>query len=263
MNVLSEIPHSIYLLTMVFIWVVTMAAGCAHVEKQAPSTTKLVETSTTTEKRGYVTDDVEDLKITLAIDPKNKKAREELNRLIAKRTSEAEVHYRAGTAILDSNAQDARKEFLNALRLRPNYEEAITALRNLQLATAEAIIHARLKKEAAHAATPVKHKLSSDEEELDTQTYSLDIAVAAFEEGEYVKAIREFSKMKARYPDDPDIQAYLDRSWYSYGVEQFNKKNYKKALDSFLKVPKNFDTVGEYIAKCRRALKSDSSKKKK
>ncbi len=264
MNVLTE-RHRTYLMSMVFVCVVTMAAGCAHVEKQASGTTEVkpqVKTLTTTEKHGYVTNAVEDLKITLAIDPKNKKVREELNRVIAKQDSEADGHYKAGIAVRDSNALEARKEFLNALRLRPNYEEAITALRDLQLATAEASIQARLKKEAAHAATPVKQKLSSDEEELDTQTYSLDIAIAAFEEGDYVKAIREFSKMKSRYPNDPDIQAYLDRSWYSNGVEQFNKKNYKKALDSFLKVPKNFDTVGEYIAKCRQALKSDATSKK-
>ncbi len=264
MNVLTE-RHCTYLLTMVFICVVAMAAGCAHVEKQAPVTTKAkprVETSTTTEKRGYVSDDVEDLKITLATDPKNKKAREELNRLITKRKSDAEVHYKTGTAVRDSNAQEARKELLNALRLRPDYEEAITTLRDLQLAAAETSIQARLKREAAHASTPVKQKLPSDEEELDTQTYSLDIAIAAFEEGDYVKAIREFSKMKSRYPNDPDIQAYLDRSWYSNGVELFNKKSYRKALDSFLKVPKNFDTVGEYIAKCRQALKIDATSKK-
>lgn len=265
MSVLSRIAHRTYLPALAFTLVVIMAAGCAHVEKQAPGTTEakqLIETSTTLEKRGDVTTAAEDLRIALVIDPKNKKAREELDRVIAKRNSEAEVHFKAGAAMLDANAQEARKEFLNALRLRPDYEDAITALRDLQFSTAEAIIQARLKKEAAHASIPVKQKQPSDEEELDTQTYSLDIAVAAFEEGEYVRAIREFSKMKSRYPNDPDIQAYLDRSWYNHGVEQFNKKNFKKALESFLKVPKNFDSVGDYITKCRKALKSDASSKK-
>ena len=243
-----------------------MVAGCAHVEKQAPGAVEVkqrVETSTTMEKRGDTVSAVEDLKIALAIDPKNRKAREELNRLIVKRNSEAEQHYRSGTALRDSNSQSARKELLSAIRLRPDYDEAIMALRELQLATVEAIIQARLKKESARAATRAKPKAHADEEELDMEAYSLDLAVSAFEEGDYAAAIRQFNIMKARYPKDPDIQAYLDRSWYSNGIEQFNKKNFRRALESFSKVPRGYDHVGDYIAKCRQALKSDSGKTKK
>lgn len=248
------------------IGMILMASGCAHVEKQAPGAAEvkeLVETSTTLERQGDIVNAVEDLKIALVIDPKNRKAREELNRLIIKLNSEADQHYKTGITARDTNEQLARKEFLAALRLRPDFEEAITALRELHLASAEALIQARLKKEAAHSSSRLKPKGHAEEEELDTETYSLAIAVSAFEEGDYAKAIQEFSKMKARYPSDPDIQAYLDRSWYSNGVELFNRKNYKKAQESFVKVPKGFDNVGDYMAKCRQALKVDPVKKKK
>ena len=248
------------------LWVALMAGGCAHVEKPASTAAvaeKLVETSTTMEKRGEIVGAVEDLKVALAIDPDNTRAREELNRMLAKRNSEAEQHYRAGTAARDSNAQEARREFLNALRLNPDHAEAITALRELQLSTSEAIIQARLKKEAARTSAKERPKAHADDEDLDLDAYSLDIAVSAFEEGDYATAIREFGKMKARYPNDPDIQAYIDRSWYNQGIALFNRKNYRKALEAFSKVRKGFDNVDGYIAKCRQALKPESGKKKK
>ena len=266
MNVSTRHLRYSYLPALLLIWWGLMAAGCAHVEKQAPGAEevkKLVETSTTLEKRGDVGSAVEDLIIALVIDPNNRKARDELNRLIAKRNSEAAQHYQAGIAVRNSNAQEAQKEFLNALRLRPDYEEAIAALRELHLATTEAVIQARLKKEATRTSTRVKHKIHDEEDELDMEAYSLDFAVSAFEGGNYIAAIRQFNKMKERYPNDPDIQAYLDRSWYSNGLELFHKKSYKKALESFSRVPKGFDHVGDYMAKCRQALKSDSGKKRK
>lgn len=265
MNVLLESIRCNNRFVFLLLGLVLMAGGCAHVEKPAPDTAeaeKRVETSISMERRGDVVSAIEDLKVALVIDPYNKKALEELNRLIVRRNHEAEQHYRAGAAARDSNSQEARKEFLNALRLNPDHEQALAALRDLQLASSEAIIQARLKKEAARASTKVRPKVHAEEEELDMDTYSLDIAASAFEEGDYATAIREFGKMKVRYPHDPDIQAYLDRSWYNNGITQFNKKNYRKALDSFSKVRKGFDHVDSYIAKCREALKGDSGKKK-
>ncbi len=267
MNVPREnIPH-LHRPPFFLLWLIIIACGCAHIEKPAPSAEeeaeKLVVASTTMERHGDVVSAVEDLKVALVIDPDNMKAREELNRLIIKRNSEAEQHYRAGTNARNSNSQEARKEFLNALRLNPNHEEAIAALRELQLATAEAIIQPRLKKEAARASKKVKPKVHVEEEEPDIETYSLDIAASAFEEGDYATAIREFGKMKARYPKDPDIQAYLDRSWYNQGIVLFNKKNYRKALNSFSKVRKGFNNVDRYIGECRQHLKHDSGKKSK
>ncbi|MFA7061110.1 MAG: hypothetical protein WC156_09850 [Pedobacter sp.] len=265
MTVSSNHYHRPYSPVLFLIFVFLMAAGCTHMEKQAPGAAEvkqLVETSTTMERHGDIVSAVEDLKIALTIDPDNRKARAELNRLIIERNRNAEQHYRAGISARNSNAQEARKEFLAALRLRPDYMEPITALRELQLVTAEAIIQVRLQKEAAHTSTRLKSKVHSEEEELDMETYSLDIAVSAFEGGDYVAAIRQFSKMKTRYPNDPDIQAYLDRSWYNNGIALFNKKSYKRALESFSKVPKGFDNVGDYMAKCRQFLKSVTDKKK-
>ena len=266
MNVPSKRSRCLYSPVVFFVWLVLMASGCAHVKNQAPGTAEvkqLVETSTIMEKRGDIVSAVEDLKIALAIDPTNAKALEELNRLVAKRNRDAEQHYRAGVAVRNSNAQAAQKEFLDALRLRPDHQEALTALRELQLAAAETGIQARLKKEAARTSIQVRPKKHADEEELDIETYSLDIAVSAFEDGDYSTAIREFSKMKSRYPNDPDIKAYLDRSWYNNGIDQFNTKNFRKALESFSKVPKGFDNVGDYMGKCKKALKPDTGKKVK
>lgn len=247
-----------YLSTLCLILVLFMAAGCAHIGKDAPGASeakKLMETSSTSEKQGDVINAVQDLKIARAIDPGNRKTLDELNRLIEKRDREAELLYKAGVAVRNSNATEARRDFLAALRIRSDYPEAITALRELHYAKSEAVIQARLKKEAARAGTRSRVKVQVDEDELDPDSYSLDGAVSALEEGDYATATREFEKMKLRYPDDPDIKAYLDLSWYNSGIAFFKKKDYKKALSSFAKVRKGFESVDDYISRCKQALK--------
>ena len=209
MTVSTNHYHRLYRPVSFLIFVLLMAAGCAHIEKQAPRAAvakQLVENSTTMEKRGDIVTAVEDLKIALTIDPNSIKAHAELNRLIDERNRNAEQHYRAGIAASNSNTQEARKEFLAALRLRPDYSESITALRELQLATAEAIIQVRLQKEAAHTKTRLKSKVYTEEDDPDMETYSLDIAVSAFEKGDY-----EYMVLVTKLPYSVEAIAQLYR----------------------------------------------------
>jgi tetratricopeptide (TPR) repeat protein len=245
-------------------WILLMSAGCAHNDAQEKAfSEQTVQASSTLEKKGDLVKAVEELKIALVVDPDNSKAREELNRITVKRNLEADKHLKAGIAVRNSNPQGARKEFVAALRIRGDYPEAVTALRGLQLESAEAVLQARTKREAKLAATRVHAKTEADEDEMDGVEYSLDIAISAFESGDYNTAIREFGKMKARYPNDTDIQLYLDRSWYNSGIASFTKKDFHRALTSFAKVPKGFERVDEYVAKCRSALKIPEGEKVK
>jgi len=248
-----------------------VSQGCAHrieTESEKGIWSQFVDQATQAalvyEKKGEIADAVQELNIALTIDPENVKSREELHRLMGMRDLEAEKHFRSGMALRGYNRREAQKQFLVALRIRPDYQQAITGLRDLQLMSAEAIIQARLKKEAAteaHRKTEgsitghkTKAEEPTDEEEADIQSYSLNVAISAYENGDYVTAIREFEKMKALYPRDPDIKAYLNRSWYNHGVALFNKRDYKNALHSFSKLPKGYSSVNEYIAKCKQAL---------
>jgi tetratricopeptide (TPR) repeat protein len=245
-------------------WILLISAGCAHNDMQGKAfSEQTVQASSTLEKKGDLVKAVEELKIALVVDPDNSKAREELNRMTVKRNLEADKHLKAGIAVRDSNPQGARKEFVAALRIRSDYPEAVTALRGLQLESAEAVLQARTKREAKLAATRVHAKTEADEEEMDGVEYSLDIAIPAFESGDYNTAIHEFGKMKARYPNDPDIKLYLDRSWYNSGIAWFTKKDFHRALTSFAKVPKGFERVDEYVARCRSALKTPEGGKVK
>lgn len=239
-------------------------AGCAI--STLPSETKeevrqIVETAAKQEDRGETGKSVKELKIALTIDPDNTKARQELNRLASRQEKEAEAHFIIGNSLRNSNPLKAQKEMLAALRLRPDYPEALTSLRELQLMKAEAKIQARLKREAAKATgkSPAKHAEEDDDTYPDD--YSLETAVTAFEAGDYSTAIKEFEKMNASYPNDPDIQAYLERSWYNSGIAHYNRKDYRKALAAFSKVRKGFERVDEYLTLCRQHLKTGKKKR--
>ena len=217
--------YQIILSLCCFIWVILISAGCAHngaqgkasVEQKVQASATLekrgdlvveqkVQASATLEKRGDLVNAVEWLKVALVVDPNNAAIRDELNRLTVKRNQEAERHFKAGVDLRNSNPQAAKKKFLDALRLRGDYPEAVTALRELQLESAEAVIQARTIQEAKLAATGAhgKAKTTEDEDdEVDREEYSLDVAISAFETGNYETAIHEFEKMKARYPRRP------------------------------------------------------------
>ena len=257
-------PHLSSVMRVLVTCLFLAPAGCAHILEPAPEPVpatrtdvqKLITTSKKYEETGDVGRSLEELKIALTIDPGNKNVQEELKRLVAKHETEAEAHFRAGTELRESNPLKARKEFLAAIRLRSNYPEALTALRELQLASMESMLQTRLRKQAVIAAAKSQDKhAAAEDEDTYPDEYSLETAVSAFEAGDYATAIREFEKMKAGYPNDPDILAYLERSWYNSGVVHFNKKDYRKALAAFSNVRKGFERVDEYTLTCRQNLK--------
>ena len=238
-------------------------AGCSPLAVPVRAEVQeLVTTASKHEESGEIGKSVEELKIALTIDPENKKAREELNRLIVRQQSETERHYRAGIALRDSNPQKARKEILEAIRLRPAYPEALAVLRALNLAAMEAKIKKRVEKEKK------KEKPEPDYEDPYPYDNSLEIAVNAFNSRDYATAVREFEKLLAEMPGDPDILAYLEQSWYNSGVIHFNRKEYRMALVAFSKVRKGFERADEYTRLCQQKLNmapdsSFTSRKKK
>jgi tetratricopeptide (TPR) repeat protein len=213
-----------------------------------------IKSSSEFELKGDLTAAVERLKIALAIDPGNIKAEEELKRLTVKRDIEAEKHYQAGQTLKGSDPEGARKEFLAAIRIRSDYMDAVRALKDLQLESSEATLHARARKEAASRTQP-KYQESLDEILEETR---LENAIELYDEGNYTSAIQELQKAKSHTPNDPEIKKYLNLSWYNYGISLFKKKEFRKALDAFSMLKKNFEDVDKYIQKCQQALKKEA-----
>jgi len=205
------------------------------------------------EERGDITEAVEELKVALTIDPQNKRTRDELARLMEKRNREAEKRLKAGMALKDSDPLAAVKEFIAALRIRSDYREAMEALKSLQLESSEASLKARIKKQA----TPTPKVQGEDTEEYESTSY-MDTAVSFYEEGDYASAIRELQKARTRHPRDPEIQKYLNLSWYNSGVSWFNKKDFNKALESFASVKAGFERVNDYVKRCRQELSKNA-----
>jgi len=233
-----------------------LICGCAHEPAQefAPRQEESFKNSVIKEERGDITEAVEELKVALTIDPANKRVRDELVRLMEKRDREAEKRFKAGMALKDSDPLAAVKEFIAALRIRSDYQEAMRALKNLQLESSEASLRARIKKQA----TPSPNKAQADvAEEYETVSY-MDAAISFYEEGDYASAIRELQKVRTRYPRDPEITRYLNLSWYNLGISSFNKKDYFKALDLFSNVKSDFERVNEYVKKCTQELKKNA-----
>jgi tetratricopeptide (TPR) repeat protein len=232
--------------------------GCAHNDgREKAFVDQNIKDSLTFERRGDLENAIEKLKIALIVDSGNANIQKKLNQLIKTRDSEATRHYKAGFDLRDSDPLKAREKLIKAIKIKGDFPQAINELRKLQLAVALASIQERVKKVAKHGQGALHKKIEivKDEEAAFVEDYSLDAAMSSFAKGDYDKAILEFTKMKNRYPDDQDIQFYLDSSWYNLGKNYFNKKDYKMALNSFTKVSKGFERVDEYTAKCRSIIK--------
>jgi len=244
--------------------------GCAHEEAViapiAPKSVvtkpleKSIKNALEFEEKGQLTSAVDHLKVALTIDPANVMVKDELKRLMAKRDLEAEKHYKAGLALREADNPDgARKEFIAALRINFDYMEAARALKDLQLESSEATLQMRAKKEAATAKPQTrpqpKNQYPADEELADTY---LDTAIAFYDAGNFPSAIQELQKARSRTPNDPDVNKYLNLSWYNSGIIWFKKKEYKKALEAFGMVKKKFESVEEYIGKCLQAQKNEA-----
>lgn len=239
-----------------------LAVGCARneqlrsVQSFPKQPEESIKSSTVLEDKGDIAAAVEELKIALTLDPNNQKAKEQLGRLTEKRNRLAGEHFQAGMALKQTDLQAAKREFLAALRIRTDYQQAMQELKNLQLESSEATLQARAKKEAEATVRAHERGQTAYEETIEETTF--DRAVALFEDGDYAAAAQEFQRAKTHAPNDHEIQRYLNLCWYNLGIAYFKKKECRKAVDSFSKVKKGFEGVDEYLRKCRSGLKHDA-----
>jgi tetratricopeptide (TPR) repeat protein len=222
--------------------------GCAPV---LTSPEEYVKKSSSLEQTGDISAAIEELKVALTVDPSNTSAQEQLKRLCAIRDNDAEKHYKAGLTLKESDPPAATREFLTALRIKPDFQSAVDELKNQHLAIAES----KLRSRAIVRGEGTKKKGEEDEAVEEESNY-LGLAISLYENGEYQAAINELLKVKTKYPRNTDIIKYLNLSYYNLGVYYYNKRDYMKALSMFTKVKKGFENTEPYIKKTRIMLKN-------
>lgn len=209
-----------------------------------------IKKSSSLEQTGDIATAIEELKIALTIDPANSSAKEQLNRLSQIRDQEAERHYKAGLSLKESDSSAAIKEFLTALRIKPDYPIVVNELKNQNIAIAESKLRSRtiVRRDSVRG----RGGETREYEESDHP----NIAISFYESGEYQAAIDELLKAKSKDPRNSEIAKYLNLSYYNLGVFYYNKKDYMKALNMFTKVKRGFGNTEPYVRKTRTMLKN-------
>ncbi|MBI4378260.1 MAG: hypothetical protein HY578_04095 [Nitrospinae bacterium] len=87
----------------------------------------------TLEQQGEISTAIEEFKIALTIDPSNKVAKEGMRRLFRIADIEAKRHLKKGISLKKGNPSKAYREFLTALRIKPELKLALYELKDLHL----------------------------------------------------------------------------------------------------------------------------------
>ena len=107
--------------------VLILAVGCAGIDKKSPA--QLAEEYTAKaqnyEAQGNLVEALEQYKLVLTVDPENQLAKEKSTTIEQELHKQAEEHYQIGLKFYNQGQyREARKEFLTALRYRPEHPEA-------------------------------------------------------------------------------------------------------------------------------------------
>ena len=188
-------------------------------------------------------------KISLTVRPNDRVAKEGRDRVEKALRKSAEAHYKAGLRLQKEGKQaQAFQQFLTALRLWPDYPEA------LQMASARKPVPAEKQvvqqvpsepeiKEPSEGLTADEGDRASSEkapvqeeqkEVVDQIAVYREQGMELYHEGRFQEALFEFSKVLSARPDDPVAKDYSYRSSFELAVEFFQKKEYLAAREQFL-----------------------------
>jgi tetratricopeptide (TPR) repeat protein len=209
--------------------------------------------SASIEQTGDITAAIEELKIALTIDPGNNAAKEQLKRLSETRDKEAEKHYKTGLSLKESDYPAALREFLAALRIKPDYQVVVGELKTKQYAISESKLQSRTTAHRGSAEKKTSEK--ADVEEEGDYDY-IGFAMSLYNNGEYQAAIGELLKARSRYPRNAEISKYLNLSYYNLGVLYYKKKDYMNALNMFSNVKRGDGKTEDYLKKIWVMLKN-------
>ncbi len=204
--------------------------------------------SITLEQTGDTTSAIEELKISLTIDPDNPYAKAQLQRLSEKRDKEAQRHYQWGLSLKEKDHQGARRAFLTAMRIKPDYMSAVDELKKQHFELTVSKLETRMKSST---------ESSEGEKEVKEDDYGyLGIAISFYDHGNYQAAINELLKAKSKYPRSSEVSKYLNMSYYNIGKIYYDSKDYMNAVHMLTKVKKGSENAEPYLTRARVMVKN-------
>jgi tetratricopeptide (TPR) repeat protein len=233
-------------LSAIFISLILLSA-CAPAIKHTISEEQFKK-SIALEQTGDTTSAIEELKIALTIDPDNAYAKAQLERLSEKRDKEAQKHYQTGLSLKERDPQGATREFLTALRIKPDYKSAVDELKKQHFELTVSKLETRMK---------ASRESPEEEKEVKEDDYGyLGIAISFYEHGNYQAAINELLKAKSKYPRSSEVSKYLNMSYYNMGKLYYDNKDYTNALHMLTKVKKGSENAEPYVTRAKAMLKN-------
>jgi tetratricopeptide (TPR) repeat protein len=201
------------------------------------------------EAAGQLPEALSQYKIALAVRPNDRPAKEGRERIEKALRKGAEEHYRAGLRMQKEGKQaQAFQQFLAALRLRPDYPEALQMALARRPVPAEKQVVQKVQaepdikeppqelsvEEEALASSEKAQVLKEQKEDVDQTAVYREYGMELYREGRYQEALFEFNKVLSARPDDPVAKDYSYRSSFELAVEFFQKKEYLAAKEQFL-----------------------------
>jgi tetratricopeptide (TPR) repeat protein len=200
------------------------------------------------EQAGDTTSAIEELKIALTIDPDNSHAKAQLQRLSEKRDQEAQRHFQWGLSLKEKDPQGARRAFLTALRIKPDYMSALDELKKQHLELTVSKLESRM--------TASRENGENEKETKEDDYGYLGIAISFYENGNYQAAINELLKAKSKYPRSSEVSKYLNMSYYNMGKVYYDNKDDMNALHMLTKVKKESENAEPYVTRARVMVKN-------
>jgi tetratricopeptide (TPR) repeat protein len=189
-------------------------------------------------------------KIVLTIRPNYRAAEEGRDRVEKVLRKSADEHYRAGLRMQKEGKQSqALQQFLTALRLWPDYPEALQQLAVVRPSVpAEKQMVQKPQREPEPKEPPKElsveegARVSFDQLPLQEEPREVVDQVAVYREhgmelyweGRRQEALSEFSKVLSAKPNDPVAKEYSYKSSFELALEFFQKKDYLAAKEQFL-----------------------------
>ncbi len=201
------------------------------------------------EAAGQLSEALRQYKIALTVRPNARSAKEGRDRVEKTLRESAEEHYKAGLRVQKEGKEaQALQHFLAALRLWPDYPEALQMVLARRPVPAQKQVVQKVQSEPAIKEPPQEwsveeQALASFENALVQEEQKEDVdqivgyrehGMELYREGRYQEALFEFNKVLSVRPDDPVAKEYSYRSSFERALEFFQKKEYLAAKEQFL-----------------------------
>lgn len=201
------------------------------------------------EAAGQLPEALRQYKIALTVRPNDRPAKEGRERVEKALRKRAEEHYRAGLRMQKEGKQaQALQQFLTALRLRPDYPEALQMALTRRPVPAEKQVVQKVQpepevKEPPQELSVEEEALASSEkapvqeeqkEDVDQIAVYREHGMELYREGRYQEALIEFNKVLSGRSDDSVAKDYSYRSSFELAVEFFQRREYLAAKEQFL-----------------------------